>query len=151
MERNSWDDVLSVLTRKFQSRLKKQFTDEDWLHCLYLGNSRTTFEICKDENRMKTFSCDPRSPKWNDHITETDELTDKSLIKWKRFLYHVGRARDQYSIAKIGLLPRRKERTKGRQTIFFTHLDPFNSDADEKNLLQMIRSQEITLSYSLDT
>ena len=43
----------------------------------------------------------------------------------------MGRARDQYSIAEIGLLAGGKERKEGRQTIFFTPLDPFNSDADE--------------------
>ena len=53
------------------------------------------------------------------------------LYKWKRFTYHVGRARDQYSIAEIGLLAGGKERKEGRQTIFFAPLDPFNSDADE--------------------
>ena len=53
------------------------------------------------------------------------------LYKWKRFIYHVGRARDQYSIAEIGLVAGGKEREEGRQTIFFTPLDPFNSGADE--------------------
>ena len=28
--------------------------------------------------------------------------------KWKRFLHHVGRARDQYSIAEIGFMARGK-------------------------------------------
>ena len=51
--------------------------------------------------------------------------------KWKRFIYHVGRAREQYSIAEIGLVAGGKERKEGRRTIFFTPLDPFNSDADE--------------------
>ena len=51
--------------------------------------------------------------------------------RWKQFIYHVGRARDQYSIAEIGLVAGGKGREEGRQTIFFTPLDPFNSDADE--------------------
>ena len=51
--------------------------------------------------------------------------------KWKRFIHHVGRVRDQHSIAEIGLVAGGKERKEGRQTIFFTPLDPFNSDADE--------------------
>ena len=53
------------------------------------------------------------------------------LYKWKRLIYHVGRARCQYSIAEMGLLAGGKERKEGRQTIFFTPLDPSNSDADE--------------------
>ena len=52
-------------------------------------------------------------------------------FKWKRFIYHVGRARDQDFVAEIGLVAGGKERKEGRQTIFFTPLDPFNSDADE--------------------
>ena len=56
------------------------------------------------------------------------------LYKWKRFIYHVGRARDQYSIADIGLVAGGRERKEGRQTIFFTPLDPFNSDAYEADL-----------------
>ena len=51
--------------------------------------------------------------------------------QWKRFIYHVGRARDQYSIAEIGLVAGGTEREEGRQTIFFTPFDPFNSDAHE--------------------
>ena len=51
--------------------------------------------------------------------------------KWKRFIYHVGRARDQYSIAEIGLVAGRQERKAGRQTIFSPPLHPFNSGADE--------------------
>ena len=44
---------------------------------------------------------------------------------WKQFIYHVGRARDQYSIAEAGLVAGGKERKEGRHTFFFTPLDPF--------------------------
>ena len=50
---------------------------------------------------------------------------------FKRFIHHVGRARDRYSFAEIGLVAGGKERKEGRQTTFFIPLDPFNSDADE--------------------
>ena len=42
--------VLSVLKGKFRNQLEKEFTDEDWLHCFYLGSIKTRFDICKDEN-----------------------------------------------------------------------------------------------------
>ena len=51
--------------------------------------------------------------------------------KWKRLIYHVGRARDQYAIAEIGLVAGGEEREEGRQTIFFTPLDAFSKDANE--------------------
>ena len=50
---------------------------------------------------------------------------------WKQFIYHVGRARDQHSIAEAALVAGGNERKEGRQTMFFTHLDPFNIDASE--------------------
>ena len=43
--------------------------------------------------------------------------------------------RDQYSIAVAGLVAGGKERKEGRQTIFFTPPDPFNSDANEAELI----------------
>ena len=64
-----------------------------------------------------------RSPRLMNHVMIP--------YKWKRFIHHVGRARDQYSKAEAGLVAGGKERKEGRQTIFFTPLDPFNSDADE--------------------
>ena len=59
--------------------------------------------------------------------------------KWKRYICHVGRARDQYSTAEAGLVVGGKERKEGRQTIFFTPLDPFNSGADEAELITDIK------------
>ena len=53
-----------------------------------------------------------------------------TLYKWKPFTYHVGRARDQYTIAEAGLVAGGKERKEGNQTIFFT-----NSDASEAELI----------------
>ena len=43
----------------------------------------------------------------------------------------MGRARDRYSIADAGFVAGGKESKEGRQTIFFTPLDPCHSDASE--------------------
>ena len=61
------------------------------------------------------------------------ELMDYVLITylWEKFHYHMGRARDQYSIAEAGLVAGGKEGKEGRQTIFFTPLDPYHNDANE--------------------
>ena len=66
-------------------------------------------------------------------MTIQPELMNYVLIpyKWKQFIYHMGRARDQYSIAEAGLVAGGKENKEGRQTIFFTPLDPYHSDAIE--------------------
>ena len=61
------------------------------------------------------------------------------LYIWKQFIYHVGRARDQYSIAEAGLVAGGTERKEGRQTIFVTPLDPFNSDTNEAESITDIK------------
>ena len=47
-----WDGVLSVLKGKFRNQMDKEFTDEDWLHCLYLGSIKTRFEFCKENEEL---------------------------------------------------------------------------------------------------
>ena len=52
--RNRWSETLgcvySLLKGKFRNQLDKEFKDEDWLHCLYLGMIKTRFAICKMKN-----------------------------------------------------------------------------------------------------
>ena len=74
-----------------------------------------------------------------DDLTKIDELRDDSL-QAKRIIYYVGRARDQYSIAEIGLVAEGTERKEGRQTIFFTPLDPFDNDANEADSITGIKN-----------
>ena len=126
-----WDGVPSVLKGKFRNQLEKEFTDEDWLHCLYLGSIKTRFEICKDENGE--LRCIRAIQGHSGGMIILPRLMNYVMTpyQWKRFIYHVGRARDQYSIAEIGLVAGGTEREEGRQTIFFTPFDPFNSDAHE--------------------
>ena len=121
----------SVLKGKFQNQLEKEFTDEDWLHCFHLGSIKTRFEICKDENGEVRYIRAIQGHSGG--LIKSPRLTNYVMIpcKWKQFIYHVGRARDQYSFAEAGLVAGGKERKKGRQIIFFTPLDPFSSDADE--------------------
>ena len=142
-----------VLKGKFRNQLEKEFTDEDWLHCLHHGSNETKFEICKDEDgELRYIRAIQRhsggmiiSPRLMNYVTIP--------YKWKRFLYHGGRARDQYSVAEIGLVARGKERKEGRQKIFFTPLDPFNSDAgDAESITDTTKPRKkVTFSNSLET
>ena len=134
-----WNVILPVLNGRFQNQREKEFTDEDWLHCLYLGSFKTRFEICKDENGGLRYI---RAIQGHSNgMIISPRLMNYVMIphRWKQFIYHVGRARDQYSIAEAGLVARGKERKEGKQTIFFTPLDPFNSDADEAESIKDIK------------
>ena len=125
-----WDVKSSVMKGRFRSQLEREFTDEDWLHCFYLGSIKTRFEICKDEKGE--MRCIRAIQGHLDGVIISPRLMKYEMIlyKWKRITYHVGRAGDRYSIEEIVLVAEGKEH-KGRQTIFFTPLDPFNTDAIE--------------------
>ena len=101
-----WDVTLPV---------EKEFTDEDWLHCLYLGSIKTRFEICKDEHGelRKIRAIQGHSG----GMIISPRLMNYVLIpyEWKRFICHVGRARDQSSIAG------RKKGTRSRKTDNLLH------------------------------
>ena len=45
-----WDVVLPVLRRKFQNKLRVEFTCEELVHCLHRRRFKRRFEICKDED-----------------------------------------------------------------------------------------------------
>ena len=60
--------------------------------------------------------------------------------KCKRIIYHVGRARDQYSSGEIGLVAGGKERKEGRQTVFCTPLDPFKQARVKRTSARAARS-----------
>ena len=79
---------------KCRNQLGKEFTDEGWLHSFYLGSIKTRFEICKDENgELRYIRANPKSLRWNDHITETDELRDDSLQMQAIYLSRGSRTR----------------------------------------------------------
>ena len=134
-----WDVILPVFRGRFRNQLEKEFTDEDWLHSFYLGSIKTRFEICKDENGESRYIRAIQGHSGG--VIISPRLMNYLMIpyKWKRFIYRVGRARDQYSIAEIGLVAGGKERKEGRPTIFFTLLDLFNRDADEAELITDIK------------
>ena len=46
--------------------------------------------------------------------------------------FHRGRSFSIQSILENGVIPGRKESNKGRQTVFFTPLNPFGGDSDEE-------------------
>ena len=62
------------------------------------------------------------------------ELMNHVLIpySWREFMYHRGSVYNRVSITMSGLVAGGEESKEGRQTVFFTPLDPFGSDAHEQ-------------------
>ena len=51
---------------------------------------------------------------------------------WKEYIHHMGCSFSIQSVLENGLIPGGDESEKGRQTVFFTPLDPFGGDSDEE-------------------
>ena len=116
-----WDVILPVLKGRFKKSTGER-VHRTWIGSIafILEGIKKRFEICKDEHGELRFfrAIQGRSG----GVIISPRLMNYVMIpyKWKRFIYHVGRARDQYSIAEIGLVAGGKERKEGIQTIFFT-------------------------------
>ena len=126
-----WDTILPTLKRKFQNQLEDEGKSMNWVEHLYRGSHKTRFEIC--ENADDELGYIRAIQGHSGGMVIQPELMNYVLIpcKWKQFIYHMGRARDRYSIAEAGLVAGGKENEEGRQTIFFAPLDPYHSDAIE--------------------
>ena len=115
--------LLPISRRKFHGQLETECTNNDQLEYLR-GSYKTRFEICKDseEDLVYIRAIEGHSGGMVIH----SELMNYAqiLYKWKHFIYHMDRARDQYSVAEAGLVARGNESKEGSQT---TPLDPFDS------------------------
>ena len=123
--RSRWSDALGCFSSSIEKKFPKTAGERiyrrgDWLHCIYLGSVKTRFEIFRNENGelryFRAIQCHSGgmiiSPRLMNHV----------LIpyRWKRVIYHVGRARDQYFIAEAGLVAGVK-RTKRRKANNILH------------------------------
>ena len=66
-------------------------------------------------------------------MTVAPELMRHVLLpyKWKEIVYQKGRSFNMKSILEHGLIARGKDSKEGKQTIFFTPLNPFGKDEAE--------------------
>ena len=126
-----WDVVLPVLKGRFRKSTGEGIHRRGLASLLYLRSFKTRSEICKNENaELRKIRAIHRhsggmiiSPRLMNYVMV--------LLRWKRFICHVGRARDQYSFAEAGLVARRKRTSRRKANNLLHSSCPFNSDADE--------------------
>ena len=120
-----WDTILPTLKKKFQNQLEDEGKSMNWVEHFYRGNHKTRFEICKNADDELGYIRAIQGHSGG--MVIQPELMNYVLIpcKWKQVIYHMGCARDRYSIAEAGLVAGGEENEGGRQTIFFTPLDPY--------------------------
>ena len=129
----------SSLVKKIPKLTGEEFTNEDWLHCLYRRRFKTRYEICKDEDgkisdirAIRRHSSEIITPSRLNyimfHYKESDTHTEEGITqrngdtqrKWHT-VYCEDQARDQHYVAKAGLVTEEKERKEENQPIFFAN------------------------------
>ena len=147
-----WDAILPTLKRNSRVNWKRMSKNIDWIECLHRGSCKTRFEFCKDADGELVYIRAIQGHSGGTFIHP--ELMNYVPIshKWKQFICHMGRARDRYSIAEAGLVAGGKEGKEGRQTIFFTPLDPYHSDASKaETVTDLFKTEKSSLSKPLET
>ena len=120
-----WDAIRPVLLKAFAEHGARDFSDQQWRRLIHEGSSKTRFEFCEDSQHSLDFF---RALQGHSGGIPTDpELMGYVLIphNWKEYIYHRGCSFSIQSILESGLILGGKESHKGRQTIFFTPLNPF--------------------------
>ena len=101
------------------------FTDRDWVNHIWKGSMKTRFQYCQNSCGTLLYiraiqghiGGDLIEPELMGHVAKR--------FKWKQFLFHRGCSFNPKSILEEGHIAGREEIREGRQTVFFTPLDPY--------------------------
>ena len=100
------------------------WTTHKWIEQLMRGSKEQRFQYCLDAARNLLYlratqghSGIPKTdPSWQDHVVIPNGFTE--------FIFHVGSSHDLHSTIQSGLIAEGKDAKQGRQTVFFTAVDP---------------------------
>ena len=127
-----WKSMGPELRKAFQTTGGHKFSGCDWLQHIYKESKQTRFLYCKNSRDILMYirACQGHTggnviaPELMGHVAVP--------YKWKEFLFHRGCSNDVTSILKSGLVAGGRESKEGRQTLFFTPLNPFGDNPDEE-------------------
>ena len=127
-----WDTIRPKLLRGFADRGARDFSEKDWLRHSHEGSNKTRFAYCEDSKNSLTYFRVIQGHTGG--ITIAPELMGHVIIPydWKEFVFHMGCSFSIKSILENRLIAGGKQSEDGRQTIFFTHLNPFAENPDEE-------------------
>ena len=127
-----WDAMKPVLLKAFAKQEARDFSDTEWLGLIHQGSSKTRFEYCEDsKNSLAYFRAIQGH---SGGITVAPELMGHTLIpyNWKEYFFTgVVLPASNLSLRTDSFQVDRKAR-EGRQTLFFTLVNPFGRDSDEE-------------------
>ena len=120
-----WNTISSKLMREFGSTGARGFSEKDWLRHIYEGSNKTRFEYCENSKKSLMYIRAIQGHTGGNMIAP--ELMGHVAIpcNWKEFVLHGGCSLNIKSIVETGIIAGGRESKEGRQTIFFTSLNPF--------------------------
>ena len=127
-----WGTTTPVLLKAFAKHGARDFSEKYWLRLVHEGSSKTRFEYCEDSKNSLAYLRAIQG--LSGGILVDPELMEyiRNPCNWKECIFHRGCSFSIQSILENGLIPGGKESDKGRQTIFFTPLNPIGGDSDEE-------------------
>ena len=127
-----WNSMVPKLRKAIQKSGGRKFSDTDWLQHIHEGSNKMRFQYCISSKSSLLYIRAVQGHTGGNLIAP--ELMGHVAIpyKWKEFLFHRGCSFNVTSILKSGLIAGGRESKEGRQTIFYTLLNPFGDNRDEE-------------------
>ena len=127
-----WRLIRQKLKFTFLKQGGDAFTDRDLINNIWKGSSKTRFKYCQNSCGILLYIRALQGHIGRDLI-EAEVMGHVAIpFKWKQFLFHRGCSFNLKSILVAGLVAGRKESREGRQTVGFTHLDPWRNEIEEQ-------------------
>ena len=104
---------------------------DDWISVLAKGGGpKKRFQYCSNPDSAKHISYSRAIQGHSGGIAVDPELQDNVLLPdgLTENIYHVGNVSEMRSIIRSGLIPGGRSLKKGRQSVFFTFVNPMEDD-----------------------
>ena len=111
----------------------------DWISILAKGGGpKKRFQYCLNPNSSKHFLYFRAIELHSGGNLVDPELQDNVLLPedFTEYIYHIGNISEMHSMIRSGLIPGGRSLKKGRQSVFFTVVNPMDDDHGVGRTLQ---------------
>ena len=122
----AWEKLCLEYSRAESTVDISDWTRDEWIEHLARGSNKQRFQHCLDSTGNLLYLRAIQSHSGRQKVDPT--LQDNVMLpnNFVKYIYHVGCSHDLHSIIQSGLIAGGKDARKGRQTVFFTVVDPMH-------------------------
>ena len=128
-----WDTVRSVLLKAFARYGAQKFSEDHWIRLIHVGSMNKRVEYCVWITRILCVTFEQfKDTLWYSDRARTDGIHVHSVQLERVYLspeFVRGKFNLSWSVVDSGW---KGKNDKARQTVFFTPLNPFGENPDEK-------------------